>query len=148
MLDLGEDAPGQADEQPRLAVAHHVLEAVERAVDARLVHHAGRAQAALERRRHTLKAGDTFLVCDHFGDMNAEPGKPEGLYHNDMRHLSRLTLAVCGAPALPLSADSAIDVYAGGIRKMTARLASEHGRLMVQIEERCDPATAAATGAN
>jgi flagellar motor switch protein FliM len=50
--------------------------------------------------------------------------------------------------ALPLSADSAIDVYAGGIRKMTARLASEHGRLMVQVEERCDPATVAATGVN
>jgi flagellar motor switch protein FliM len=59
-----------------------------------------------------------------------------------------LALKVGEVLALPLSADSAIDVYAGGIRKLTARLASEHGRLMVQVEERCDPGTGAMTGAN
>jgi flagellar motor switch protein FliM len=40
---------------------------------------------------------------------------------------------------LPLSADSPLDIYVGGIRKMTGRLASERGRLMVQIEQRDDP---------
>lgn len=43
---------------------------------------------------------------------------------------------------LPLSADSPLDIYVGGIRKMTGRLASERGRLMVQIEQRDDPAAA------
>jgi glycogen debranching enzyme len=85
------------------------------------------APAAHERRRHTLKGGDTFLVCDHFGDMAAEPGKPEGLYHHDMRHLSHLALRVCGAPALPLSADLrddnlllAIDLTNPGITREAA----------------------------
>jgi hypothetical protein len=43
---------------------------------------------------------------------------------------------------LPLSADSPIDIYVGGVRKMTGRLAAERGRLMVQIEQRDDPAAA------
>lgn len=44
--------------------------------------------------------------------------------------------------ALPLSAESPIDVYVGGIRKMSGRLASERGRLMVQVEHRDEPAVA------
>lgn len=46
--------------------------------------------------------------------------------------------------ALPLSAESALDVYVGGIRKMTGRLASERGRLMVQVEQRDAPAASGA----
>ena len=42
--------------------------------------------------------------------------------------------------ALPLSAESPLDIYLGGVRKMTGRLASERGRLMVQIEQRDEPA--------
>jgi flagellar motor switch protein FliM len=38
--------------------------------------------------------------------------------------------------ALPLSADRPIDVFVGGLRKMSGRLAAERGRLMVMIEER------------
>lgn len=41
--------------------------------------------------------------------------------------------------SLPLAADSALDIYLGGVRKMTGRLASERGRLMVQIEQRDEP---------
>jgi flagellar motor switch protein FliM len=41
--------------------------------------------------------------------------------------------------ALPLSAESPLDIYLGGVRKMTGRLASERGRLMVQIEQRDEP---------
>ena len=43
--------------------------------------------------------------------------------------------------ALPLAADQPLDVYLGGVRKLTGRLASERGRLMIQIESRCDPGT-------
>lgn len=49
--------------------------------------------------------------------------------------------------ALPLAADQPLDVYLGGVRKLTGRLASERGRLMVQIENRCDPGAGPATGA-
>ncbi len=42
--------------------------------------------------------------------------------------------------ALPLAADSPLDIFVGGVRKMTGRLASERGRLMVQIEQREDNA--------
>ena len=37
---------------------------------------------------------------------------------------------------LPLAADRPIDVYAGGVRKLTGRLASERNRLLVVVEER------------
>jgi flagellar motor switch protein FliM len=39
--------------------------------------------------------------------------------------------------ALPLAADQPLDVYAGGVRKLTGRLAADGGRLMVIVEERC-----------
>lgn len=39
--------------------------------------------------------------------------------------------------ALPLPADQPLDVYVGGIRKFTGRLATERGRLMVLVENRC-----------
>jgi flagellar motor switch protein FliM len=47
---------------------------------------------------------------------------------------------------LPLAADQPLDVYVGGVRKLTGRLASDHGRLLVMIETRCHAATAAARG--
>jgi flagellar motor switch protein FliM len=50
--------------------------------------------------------------------------------------------------SLPLAADKAIDVYAGGTRKLTGRLASDNGRLMVMVEDRCDPAGLPAGGTN
>ena len=49
--------------------------------------------------------------------------------------------------SLPLSADRALDIYAGGVRKLTGRLAADHGRLLVTVEERCDLAGPVATGA-
>jgi len=39
--------------------------------------------------------------------------------------------------ALPIPADRPLDVYAGGIRKITGRLAADQGRLMVLVEDRC-----------
>ena len=39
--------------------------------------------------------------------------------------------------ALPLPADQPLDVYVSGIRKFTGRLATERGRLMVLVENRC-----------
>jgi flagellar motor switch protein FliM len=47
--------------------------------------------------------------------------------------------------ALPLAADQPLDVFVGGVRKLTGRLASDRGRLLVMIEDRCQPGTAGAT---
>ncbi|MEO7191696.1 MAG: flagellar motor switch protein FliM [Vicinamibacterales bacterium] len=48
--------------------------------------------------------------------------------------------------SLPLPADAPLDVYAGGIRKFTGRLAADHGRLMIMIESRCESGVATAGG--
>src|SRR5215813_5218 len=56
-----------------------------------------------ERRSRILKHGDTFAVFDQNGDAFAGPGRPEGLFHRDTRHLSHFTLTIGGAPALLLS---------------------------------------------
>src|SRR5271163_3988809 len=62
------------------------------------------ASASLqERRTRTLKHGDTFAVFDHRGDMGAETGSSEGLYHRDTRILSQLTLLLEEARPLLLS---------------------------------------------
>jgi flagellar motor switch protein FliM len=58
-----------------------------------------------------------------------------------------LALAVGEVLALPLPADQPIDVYAGGIRKFTGRLAADNGRLMVMVESRATGGAHAATGA-
>ena len=56
-----------------------------------------------ERRPTSLKHGDSFAVFDHSGDANAGPDNPEGLYHRDTRHLSRLYLAIAGVRPILLS---------------------------------------------
>ena len=48
--------------------------------------------------------------------------------------------------ALPLAADQALDVTAGGIRKLTGRLAADNGRLMLLVEQRCDRSAGTPTG--
>lgn len=57
----------------------------------------------LERRPQTLKHGDTFGVFDHYGNVVAGDGSPEGIYHKDTRHLSHLLLLVNGRRPLLLS---------------------------------------------
>jgi glycogen debranching enzyme len=46
------------------------------------------------RPRRTLKYGDSFVVLDSHGDIGASTGGPDGLFHEDTRHLSRLELAL------------------------------------------------------
>ena len=50
-----------------------------------------------------LKHGNTFGVFDRYGDLVAGEGSQEGLYHNDTRYLSSLTLLVNGERPLFLS---------------------------------------------
>ena len=56
-----------------------------------------------EMRPRVLKGDDTFAVLNRNGDALPSPGGPEGLYHRDTRHLSRLELTLDGCRPLLLS---------------------------------------------
>lgn len=56
-----------------------------------------------ELRPRTLKHGDTFALFDRHGDLSAFADGPEGLYHEDMRFLSRLRLSLEQQPTMLLS---------------------------------------------
>src|SRR5919107_846210 len=56
-----------------------------------------------EMRPRVLKRDDTFAVLDRNGDALPAAGGPEGLYHRDTRHLSRLELRLAGVKPLLLS---------------------------------------------
>ncbi len=56
-------------------------------------------------RPHVLKAGDTFLVVDPYGDIQATGRRAEGLFHSDTRFLSYLALSVDGHRLLLLSSN-------------------------------------------
>jgi glycogen debranching enzyme len=57
------------------------------------------------RPRHTLKHDDTFAVVDSHGDIGASAGGPDGIFHSDTRHLSRLELLLDGTQLLLLGAN-------------------------------------------
>ena len=56
-----------------------------------------------EMRPRVLKGDETFAVLNRNGDAVPLPGGPEGLYHRDTRHLSRLELTIAGRKPLLLS---------------------------------------------
>jgi len=56
-----------------------------------------------ERRPRILKHNDTFGLFDHNGDILTGPASPEGIFHRDTRHLSRLNVILNDAPPLLLS---------------------------------------------
>jgi glycogen debranching enzyme len=60
------------------------------------------ATAPSSRPRHTLKHGNTFVVCDSHGDIGMSPGSADGVYNHDTRFLSRMALLVGGAEPLLL----------------------------------------------
>jgi hypothetical protein len=49
--------------------------------------------------------GNTFVVGRRNGDFDAGPGEPHGLFHRDIRHLSRWLLTIDGQTLGPLSTD-------------------------------------------
>jgi glycogen debranching enzyme len=55
-----------------------------------------------ERHLRTLKHGDTFAVFDRNGDASSNQDNPEGIYHKDTRHLSRLAITIGGKRPLLL----------------------------------------------
>ncbi|HEV2620487.1 MAG TPA: amylo-alpha-1,6-glucosidase [Frateuria sp.] len=57
--------------------------------------------AGTARGQYSLKSGDTFVVCDAFGDIRSAA---DGLFHNDTRMLSAFALDLGGKPPSLLSA--------------------------------------------
>ena len=57
-------------------------------------------------RQITVLAGPTFMVSDSRGDVDVNLDQPEGLFHGDMRHLSRWGLRLNGRPLEALAAES------------------------------------------
>src|SRR5919199_5858927 len=55
--------------------------------------------------------GSTFVVSKRSGDIEATRDEPEGLFFQDMRHLSRWRLTLAGKPLEVLSTDD-IDYFA------------------------------------
>jgi len=64
----------------------------------------GASAMMAERRLHTLKHGDLFGVFDQNGNILSGPGIADGLYYLDTRHLSSLSLRICGQAPILLSA--------------------------------------------
>jgi glycogen debranching enzyme len=62
-----------------------------------------------EPRNRVLKHGDTFAVFNQFGDIVGGSGSPDGVYHEDTRHLSQLELYLNGDRPLLLSANPGED---------------------------------------
>ena len=60
-------------------------------------------------RPRTLKNGSSFLVLDHFGDAQAIGSTAEGLFHEDTRFLSRVSLRLAGLRPLLLSSTVSAD---------------------------------------
>ena len=56
-----------------------------------------------DRRTRTIKHADTFAVFDDHGDILYALGRPDGLFHQDTRYLSRLELLIDGQRPLLLS---------------------------------------------
>jgi glycogen debranching enzyme len=57
-------------------------------------------------RQVIVLAGPTFMVSDVRGDVEVNLDEPEGLFHGDMRHLSRWGLRVNGRSLTALAAES------------------------------------------
>ena len=53
----------------------------------------------------SILEGDTFVVSDRRGDVDASPDEPHGLFQQDTRFLSRWRLTVDGRPPAVLSTD-------------------------------------------
>jgi glycogen debranching enzyme len=67
------------------------------------VHYIRATSALVDDRVRTLKFGETFAVLSRFGDIEAIGPVPLGLFHAEMRHLSRLVFMIDNRQPLPLA---------------------------------------------
>jgi glycogen debranching enzyme len=63
------------------------------------------ARGQASRARRTLKHGDTFMVCDSYGDIGASTGGQDGLFNHDTRFLSYLEIVIEGLQPLLLGSN-------------------------------------------
>jgi flagellar motor switch protein FliM len=87
-----------------------------------------------QRQRRDLSDRERVWLTENFGRVPL-PVVPQ--IRTGLNAGSVLGLNLGEIIALPLPADQPLDVYVGGIRKFTGRLATERGRLMVLVEDRC-----------
>jgi len=99
----------------------------------------GQFSSAWQRQKRELTPTERAWLVENLGRV---PVPVVPLIRTRLKTGAVLALEPGEVVALPLSADSAIDVYVGGVRKMAGRLASERGRLLVQVERRDEPAVA------
>jgi len=99
----------------------------------------GQFSSAWQRQRRELTATERGWLLENLARV---PLPVVPLIRTRLKTGAVLSLKPGEVVALPLSAESPIDIYVGGVRKMSGRLASERGRLMVQIEQRDDAAAA------
>ena len=95
---------------------------------------------AWQRQRRELTTTERGWLDENFGRVPL-PVVPQ--IRTGLNAATVLALQAGEVIALPLPADQPLDVYVGGIRKFTGRLATERGRLMVQVESRCEARSAA-----
>src|ERR1051326_7617476 len=96
------------------------------------------------RQRRELTTVERGWLDENFGRVTV-PIVP--LISTQLSASAVLALQVGEVVELPWSVEQPIDVFAGGVKKLTGRLASEDDRLMVIVEERCEPGAAAMGGA-
>lgn len=99
----------------------------------------GQFSSAWQRQKRELTPTERAWLVENLGRVTL-PVVP--LIRTRLKTGAVLALKPGEVVALPLSAESPIDVYVGGTRKMSGRLASERGRLMVQVEHRDETAAA------
>jgi flagellar motor switch protein FliM len=90
---------------------------------------------AWQRQRRELTDTERAWMAENFGRVPL-PVVPQ--IRTTLNAASVLAIREGEVIGLPLPADHPLDVYVGGIRKFTGRLASDRGRLMVSIESRCE----------
>jgi flagellar motor switch protein FliM len=99
---------------------------------------------AWQRQRRELTTTERLWLDENLGRV---PVPLVPLIRTRLKAGAVLALKLGEVVALPLAADQPLDLFAGGVRKFTGRLASDNGRLMVMVEGRVDETALAARGA-
>ena len=92
---------------------------------------------AWPRQRREVGAEERAWITEHIARAHV-PVVP--MVRTSLSASAVLSLAPGEVLSLPLAADRPIDVFVGGVKKLTGRLTNDRGRLMVTIEDRVAPA--------
>jgi flagellar motor switch protein FliM len=90
-------------------------------------------QQAWPKQRREVNAQEREWIDDH---LSRAPLLVVPMIRAKLSGSAALALKPGQVLTLPLSADRPIDVFVGGLKKMTGRLAAERGRVVVAVEDR------------